>query len=77
VREIKVLVDPRGERDGRGGRGQRRGGGGAGGGGGGGRQWRDRQGGDYVGSEELRQHGRDGSLTKRIRIIDMSKERDR
>jgi hypothetical protein len=71
VREIKSLVDPRGERDGRGRRGGQRGGGG------GGRPWRDRQGGDYVGSEELRQHGRDGSLTTRIRIIDMSKDRDR
>jgi len=77
VREIKSLVDPRGERDGRGRRGGQRGGGRGGSGGGGGRPWRDRQGGDYVGSEELRQHGRDGSLTTRIRIIDMSKERDR
>ena len=78
VREIKGLVDPRGERDGRGRRGQRRSGQGQGqGGGGGGRPWRDRQGGDYVGSEEMRQHGRDGSLTTRIRIIDMSKDRDR
>ena len=53
VREIKSLVDPRGERDGRGRRGGQRGGGRGGSGGGGGRPWRDRQGGDYVGSEEL------------------------
>jgi hypothetical protein len=74
VREIKNLVDPR-DREGRGGRGgQRRGGGGRGGD----RPWRDGggQGGGYAGAEDMRQHGRDGSLKTRIRIVDMSKGRD-
>ena len=81
VREIKGLVAPRDrDRDGRGRRGgQRRGGGqgGQGGQGGGGRgQWRDRGEGGSAGAEELRQHGRDGSLKSRMRIVDMSKGRD-
>ncbi len=81
VREIKGLVAPRDrDRDGRGRRGgQRRGGGqgGQGGQGGGGRgQWRDRGEGGSAGAEELRQHGRDGALKSRMRIVDMSKGRD-
>jgi hypothetical protein len=81
VREIKGLVDPR-DREGRGGRGgrggpRRSGGGGGGRGGGGDRPWRDRgQGGGGAGAEDMRQHGRDGSFKSRIRIVDMSKDRD-
>jgi hypothetical protein len=80
VREIKSLVDPR-DRDGRGrrggGPGGRRGGGGGGGGRGGDRPWRDRgDSGGSAGAEDMRQHGRDGSFKTRIRIIDMSKDRD-
>ena len=83
VREIKALVDPR-DRDGRGGaaaarwparRPARR------------RRRRRRaaatgrgataaSSGGYAGAEDMRQHGRDGSFKTRIRIIDMSKDRD-
>ena len=76
VREIKSLVDPR-DREGRGGRGGRGGPRRGGGGGGGDRPWRDRgQGGGGAGAEDMRQHGRDGSFKSRIRIVDMSKDRD-
>jgi hypothetical protein len=79
VREIKNFVDPR-DRDGRGrrgggGPGGRRDGRGGGGGGGGDRPWRGGGGGN-AGAQELLQHGRDGSFKSRIRIVDMSKDRD-
>jgi hypothetical protein len=77
VREIKGLVDPR-DREGRGGRGGRGGQRRGGGGGGGDRPWRDRDRGPGggAGAEDVRQHGRDGSFKSRIRIVDMSKDRD-
>jgi hypothetical protein len=74
VRDVKAIVNPRRENDrGRGrGRGRNQGGGGYGGGGGGGYGGRggyDR--GRPARREELEAHGRDGSFSSRVRIVEV------
>ena len=78
VRDVKAIVNPRGQDDrGRRGRGGRGRGGGQGGGGGGGYRGNDR--GGYRdgggGRGDIESHGRDGSFRSSVRIVNVEDSR--